>query len=335
MEIGIIGPPQSGRTTLLRTLTGSRGEAVGVAKVPDPRLEALARLLKPKKLVPAEVRYRDTPPQGPAAMAPVDGFLCLLPAFRQPGEGAGEYLRQWRSFQSDLILSDLAVVERRLERVETSLRTGKGEREPLQRERELLSRIKAALEKEAPARELPLSESEWKMLSGFNLLTARPVMAVLNIAEADLPLRSRLEAEWRELCPAVRAVALCVRLEGELAELPPEDAGEFRRALGAETSGVERLIRMSCQLLDMVFFFTVVSDEVRAWPVPRGTAALRAAGRVHSDMERGFIRAEVIGFEELVECGSFAEARKRGKLRLEGKNYTVQDGDIITFLFHV
>ncbi len=366
MEIGIIGLPGSGKTTAFNALT--KGEAqtgaysstalapnIGVVKVPDPRLDELTELLKPKRTVPAEVTYIDIAApakgfgrgEGPggqflAYLSNVDALAHVVRAFEHETmphpEGTVDPERDIGTMNLELAFSDLAIIERRLERLESSLKGAKQqERGLIFREQALLAKVKSALEEDIPIREQDLPEQEVKAIESFQFLTAKPMLLLLNIGEAQLPEASSLETKFggryrRQNC---EVAVLCGQLEMELTQLSDAEAQEFRASLGIDESGLDRTIRLSYGLLGLISFFTTASDEVKAWTIRRSTAVQKAAGKVHSDMERGFIRAEVIGHDDLVECGSMAEARKRGLLRLEGKNYIVQDGDVVTVLFNV
>jgi len=352
MEVGIIGLPQSGKSCLFQALTGLKEGApgtafrIGVARVPDPRLKKLEELLRPKKTAPAEVRYIDVilPPKGLAGALPAiqraDALVLVVRAFKNDAvphpQGSLDPRRDLEALSMELSFSDMAILEHRLEKLALQLKAAPApERENLHREQSFLLGIKAALEKETLVREQALPEEGARALESFALFTAKPWLLVLNIGEEDIPRTQSLEAEWRARYPKLGMVALCARLEKELSELPDAEAGEFRASLGLKESALDRLIRLSYELLGLISFFTVVSGEMRAWTVRRGTPAVKAAGKVHTDIERGFIRAEVIGYEDFLRAGSLAEARKKGLLRLEGKTYPVQDGDIITFLFNV
>ena len=366
MEIGIVGLPKSGKTTVFNALTKGKAETgayapatagpnVGVAKVPDPRLEALEQIFHPKRKIPAEVTYVDVaaPPKGLgkgegitgqflAHLSNVDAVLHVVRAFedaRVPHiEGSIDPERDAATMELELAFSDLAITERRLERIETSLKAAKPhEREAFSREQALLTRTKTALESESPIREQQLTDDEKRLISNYQFLTAKPLLLVFNIGEERLPEASSLEEEWRAKYqrPQFQVVVLCGKLEMELSQLEDADAQQFRSSMGLEEAALNRMLTLSYELLGLISFFTVVSDEVKAWTIHRDTPAVKAAGKIHSDMERGFIRAEVISYEDLVSCGSSAEARKRGLLHVEGKNYIVRDGDIITFLFNI
>jgi GTP-binding protein YchF len=352
MEVGIIGLPQSGKSSLFQALTGLQegppgaASRIGVARVPDPRLKKLEELLRPKKASPAEVKYIDITmlPKGLAAALPAvqraDALVLVVRAFRNDAvphpQGSLDPRRDLEALSMEFSFSDMAILEHRMEKLALQLKAGPSlERENLLREQTFLLGVKAGLEKEIPVREQALPEEGARALESFALFTAKPWLLVLNIGEEDIPRTQALEEEWQARYPKLGVVAICARLEKELSELPEAEAGEFRASLGLKQSALDRLIRLSYERLGLISFFTVVSGEMRAWTVRRGTPAVKAAGKVHSDIERGFIRAEVVAYEDFVRAGSMAEARRRGLLRLEGKTHPVQDGDIITFLFNV
>lgn len=366
MEIGIIGLPKSGKTTLFNALTGGEAQTgayssaavapnIGVVKVPDARLDRLSEILKPKRTVHAEVTYVDVaaPAMGSdssarlggqlhASMSKADALAHVVRAFENESmphsEGSVDAERDIAAMNLELAFSDLAIIDKRLDRLHDSLKGAKPqERDSITREQALLTRVKSGLENEVPMREQDISEQDARILEGFQFLTAKPSLLVLNIGEDRIPDAETLDGEYggRHRKEGCDVVVLCGQVEMELAQLDDADAGEFRATLGLSESGLDRMIRTSYGLLGLVSFFTTASDEVRAWTVRRSTPVLKAAGKVHSDMERGFIRAEVVGFDDLVAGGSIAEARKHGLLRLEGKNYPVKDGDVVTILFNV
>ncbi len=359
MEIGIIGLPRSGKTTLFNALThgeadvgtyAAAGPNVGVAKVPDPRLEALDGMFHPKRRVAAEVRYIDVaaPTRGELSgaflthLSQTDGLLHVVRAFEDDNvphiEGSVDPERDVKLLDLELTFSDLSIIEKRLHKIEASHKGAKPhEREAFAKEEALLARLKAALEAEVPIREQELSGDERKAISGYQFLSAKPLLEVFNIGEDRLPQAESLEQGWRDKFkrPHVDAAALCGKLEMELAQLDEDEAAVFREDMGISEAALERIIRLSYDLLGLISFFTTVSDELKAWTVQRGTDAVHAAGKIHSDIERGFIKAEVIGYDDLMQCGSISEGKKHGLLRAEGKGYTVQDGDVITFLFNV
>jgi len=361
MEIGIIGLPKSGKTTLFNSLTKGKADTqafapttaqpnIGVAKVPDHRLDGLKAIFDPKRTVPAEVQYVDIAiARGKGKelggellvyLSRADGFIHVVRAFSDEAiphpDGEINPPRDIDTMNMELAFSDLGIIERRLLRIKDSLKGAKSnERETLLREQSLLSRIGSDLEKEIPVKEQSLSGEETKMLENYQFLTAKPMLIVLNIGEDQLSQRASLEEDLKTRYPQWPVAAVCTKLEMELGQLSEAEAIEFRSAMGAGEAVTDCIISLSYQLLGLITFFTVVSGEVKAWTIHQGTPAVKAAGKIHSDMERGFIRAEVIPYVELTRCGSLPEARKQGVLRLEGKNYVVQDGDVITFLFSV
>ena len=366
VNIGIIGLAKSGRTTIFNALTRGKADTrsyiqeglaphIGIAKVPEPRLKRLADMLHPKRLVPAEVTYIDIGAsvkglvkdkavggQSLAQLSNVDTLINVVRAFTDESiphtEGSLDVERDIATMNLELAFSDLAIIERRLERIGISLKGAKQpERQGLLHEQEMLTKIKADLEKEVPVRELSLTTDEARTITNYQFLTAKPLLIVVNIGEEQLSEAGALEAELNSHYsrPKCRVTTFCGKLEMELAQLDNSAAEELRTEFGLSESGLDRVIKLSYELLGLISFFTIASGEVKAWSIQSGTNALKAAGKIHSDMERGFIRAEVISYDDLGKCGSLPEARKKGLLRLEGKNYIVQDGDVITFLFNV
>ena len=366
IDIGIIGLPQSGKTTVFNALTRGKADTishttegqtphVGVTKVPEPRLRVLDEMLHPKKVVPVEARYIDigasvrglVQDKGIGGellnqLSNVDALISVVRAFVDDSiphpEGSLDVKRDINALDLELVFSDLAIIERRLERIETSLKGAKPpERQPLLQEQETLIKFKDELEKDVPIREMSLTTGEARTIANYQFLTAKPLLIAVNIGEEQLPQAASLEAELNspysgEKC---RVITLCGKLEMELAQLENSVAQEFRTEFGIKESGLQRTIKLSYELLGLISFFTIASNEVRAWSIKKGTTAVKAAGKIHSDMEKGFIRAEGISYDNLVNCGSITEARKQGLLRLEGKDYVIQDGDVITFLFNV
>jgi len=361
VDIGIIGLAKSGRTTIFNALTRGKADTkapaahIGVAKVPEPRLKVLADMLHPKRVVPAEVRYIDVGAsvkelakdkaiggQSLAQLSNVDALINVVRAFTDDSiphvEGSLDVDRDITTIDLELAFFDLALLERRLGKIELSLKGAKQlERQGLLHEQEMLTRVKAELENDVPIRELGLTPDEARAMANYQFLTAKPLLIVVNIGEEQLPQAASLEAKLNSHYsrPKRRLITLCGKLEMELSQLDNSAAEGFRAEFGISESGLDRTIKLSYELLGLISFFTTVSAEVKAWSISNGTSALHAAGKIHSDMERGFIRAEVISYDDLVKCDSLAEARKRGVLRPEGKNYIVQDGDVITFLFNV
>jgi ribosome-binding ATPase len=366
LEVCIIGLPKSGKTTLFNALTRGKADTTpyakaavapnfGVSKVPEPRFQALNRIFSPKKIAPAEIKYADiagiTKDFGKGAgvsgqflnyLSNADALLHVVRAFEDENvphiDSSINPKRDIATMNLELVFSDLTIIERRLKRLEDSLKGAKpSERDPLLKEQALLQKIRTELEKDIPIWRQSVTGEEIKSLANYQFLTAKPMLIIINVGEKQLAQASSLETEIRSTYShsQFEVVALCSKLEMELAQLNDDEAAEFRNALDLTEPAVDRIIRLSYQLLGLISFFTTVSEELKAWTIPRGTVALKAAGKIHSDIEKGFIRAEVVSFHDLDRCGSLSEARKHGLLRLEGKNYAVQDGDIITFLFNI
>ncbi len=355
MKTGIIGLPQVGKTSLFRILTKTnlsehafsnpREAHIGVAKVPDERLDKLAALYHPKKLTHASVEYVDVGAIGQDVLKEtayighlrqVDALIHVLRAFESdeiPHVGPIDPLRDIKNVEFDLMVSDLGQIEKRLERLEKDLK--KMKTPELEKENELLIKAKAHLETEKPLREMEMSSEDKKRIRGFMFLSEKPMLYVLNIGEST-ELGKDLEAAVAKFNlaeaaarPNAGASAICGKVEAELAEMSDEDAAEFLGSYGLIESGLSRLIRKSYHLLGLISFFTAGEDECRAWTIPLNTRAQNAAGAIHSDLEKHFIRAETIRWDQLLEAGSEANARAKGTLRLEGKDYIVQDGDVM------
>ena len=356
MQTGIIGLPQVGKTTLFRILTkasvdakgGSQGTHVGVAKVPEPRLMELAKLYNPKKITYATVQYVDLggiqgerTREALAQLREVDTIAHVIRVFDDPSvphaAGSIDPLRDATNLELELILSDHDQITRRLERVDKDLK--KKADLILQLEKTVLEKCKAHLEAEKPLRELELTTEERRPIGGFLFLSARPVLYVLNVGddEAD-KLDSAVERhKLTSLAnkPNAAVVAVCGRLEGELAEMEEAEAVELLASYGLKEPGLNRLIRATYELMGLTSFFTAGEPEVRAWTIRKGSTAVKAAGAIHSDIEKGFIRAEVVTTEDFLALGSMAACRDKGVLRLEGKTYVVQDGDVPNIRFNV
>jgi ribosome-binding ATPase len=355
MKTGIIGLPQVGKTSLFRILTKAKLEErgysnpreahIGVARVPDERLEKLSALYSPKKTTFATVDYVDVAAIGQEALKETaflaslrnnDALIHVLRAFEDdsiPHVGAIDPLRDIKNVEFDMMISDLTQIEKRIERVEKDMK--KQKTGDLEREHALLLRSKESLEKEQPLRELEMTADEKKLIKGFMFLSQKPILYAVNISES-LTLGADLDAaiakyKLEEVAqrPNAGATAFCGKVEAELAEMDDEEAADFLSSYGLHESGLVRLIRKSYELLGLISFFTAGEDECRAWTIPAGSKAPQGAGAIHSDLEHHFIRAETIRWDALLDAGSEAAARARGTLRLEGKEYIVQDGDVM------
>jgi hypothetical protein len=354
LRAGLIGLPSSGKTTLFQLMTSAReaprthGKAeanVGISRVPDDRLDQLTALFQPKKRVPATVEFADMAAARSEAAALLDvaayrnadALLHVVRAFGDPTvphpKTTVDPARDVRLIEDELVLADLGVAERRLERLEKDLK--KSQAPELKHEQALLVRCRAALEEGLALRTLGLLGDDARRLRGFQFLSAKPLLVVLNLDESDLATADTA-ASTLGLDPFLAssrgaAVSICAKIELEIAQLEPADAQAFLADLGLKGSGLDRVIRAAYDLLGYISFFTVGEDECRAWSIPRDTPAQEAAGAIHSDIQRGFIRAEVVPCDRLLARGALAACREHAELRLEGKDYLVADGDVITF----
>ena len=363
MEIAVIGLPNSGKTTVFNALTrGSAqvaafasvpgGPNVGVAKVPDRRLDVLTGLFHPRRTVMSEITYHDIPaaPEGLGKTQSISGLylnllqgadalLVVVRAFEDesvPYAGDGvDPMRDAEAMLYELAFADLEILERRLSRLDEGSKGAKAsERDTITREKAFIERLKGGLESGTHLRDQSLVAEEARLLDGFQMLTAKPLIVMLNLGEDQAAERAPDLADLVNGRRSWRA-AFCGKLEMELAQMEPADEREFRESLGLSESGLDLMLRMAREAADLITFFTGNANEVRAWPVPRGISAVKAAGKIHTDFERGFIRAEVVSFDDLERCATLVEARRQGVLRQEGKAYVVQDGDIMNILFNV
>ena len=361
MKIGIIGLPNSGKTTVFNALTGGNAETaayssgqlepnLATVKVPDERLRVLAEMYKPKKTTFADVQYIDVagisgerksgglPPAFLNYIAQVDALLHVVRAFEDAAvphpETSIDPRRDIESVDLELMFSDMAIIERRLQRIEPEIKkmTGK-ERESRIVERDVLQRLFEGLENNMPIRDQELSGEQEKMLRGYQFLSAKPVLVVVNIGEEQLDQDIAATIDYGHQKAAL--MQLAGKVEAEIAQLEPADAELFLADLSIDEPARDRAIEASYGLLGLISFLTTGPDEVRAWTIRRNTPAVEAAGEIHSDIQRGFIRAEVVAYDDLIAAGTMVEAKKRGTVRMEGKTYLLQDGDVTNFLFNV
>ncbi len=371
MQLTIIGLPKSGKTTIFNALSAGNAATsaystaqskpnIGVAKVPDQRMVYLVSKFNPKKVIPAEVHYVDLPAGSKgfgasegiggeflAHLQKSDAIMHVARAFEDPSLphslDSVNAERDISALDIELTFADLALLERRVQRLKETMKGNKPqERDLAARELTLATKVKEELEKEKPVRQQQFTEEENKILANYGLLTAKPMLVVVNIGEEAIADSDKIEKDLRAKfeSPSVKLVVMSGKIEAELSQMSDEDAKEFRASLGAQESGLNKVIRSSYELLGLQTFFTVGPDEVRAWTITTGMVAQKAAGKIHSDIERGFIRAEVLGYDDFVKLNAqagagekaFVEARKKGVLRSEGKTYVVKDGDIIEYL---
>ena len=362
LEVGIVGLPNVGKSTLFNAITKAGAEAanypfctiepnVGVVAVPDNRLDVLTKLYSSKKTTPALVRFVDIAGLVKGAskgeglgnkflehIRQVDAIAHVVRCFADENithvADTIDPLRDIDTIQTELCLADLEVVDKRLAKVAKLLKSGSKE---ARAEADILERVKNSLDAAKPARSLNLTDDELTLIRDANLLTLKPVLYVANVAEDELTSENANVAKVRKLAESegAQVVVICAKVEAEIAELDADEAQEFLSDLGLDSSGLDRLIHAAFDLLGLMTFLTAGSDECRAWTIAKGTPAVKAAGKIHSDIERGFIRAEIVNYDDLIRLGSITAARDKGLVRLEGKDYVMQDGDVTYFRFNV
>ena len=362
LEVGIVGLPNVGKSTLFNAITKAGAEAanypfctiepnVGVVAVPDSRLEVLTKLYNSKKTTPASVRFVDIAGLVKGAskgeglgnkflehIRQVDAIAHVVRCFEDENithvADTIDPLRDIDTIQTELCLADLDIVDKRLAKVAKLMKSGSKE---AKLEAEVLERVKNSLDEAKPARSLGLTEDELALIRDVNLLTLKPTLYIANVAEDDLTQDNAYVKQVRKLAAkeGAQVVVICAKVESEIAELDADEAKEFLADLGLEASGLDRLIHAAFDLLGLMTFLTAGADECRAWTIVKGTPAVKAAGKIHSDIERGFIRAEIVNYDDLIKLGSVTAARDKGLVRLEGKDYVMQDGDVTYFRFNV
>jgi hypothetical protein len=350
MKIGLVGFPGSGKTTVFNALTGqsaetgygaSRGKTnLGVIKVPDARVDALTKLFSPKKTTYAEIAFVDVAAGASGeqtqgldtatlnAMREVDALCHVVRGFLNDAGAAPKPLAEAQALEVEMNLADLILIEKRIDRLKKE-RSAKGN------EMGALEQMKAHLEAGHPLRELQLAEADWALVSGFRFLSQKPLLLVLNVEEADAAKPAPADLGEHARAHGLGLIVLAGKVEMDIAQMPLAEQREFVQSLGLEEPAIGRFIHAAYRLLDLISMLTSGEDECRAWTIRRGLGAQKAAGKIHSDIERGFIRAEVMRWDDLVNLGSEAKCREAGKLRLEGKEYVVQDGDVVHFRFNV
>ncbi len=365
LTLGIIGFPKSGKTTVFNTLTRGHAETsayssnqapnIGTVKVPDDRLDRLTEMFIPKKTTPATVEYTDVAGMAKGAaqtgalpgmnlIQKVEALVHVVRAFDDANllhpEGSVNPIRDLQTMDLELAFSDLAVLEKRLPRLEDSIKKTKAgpERETQMFELEVLNKLNEALSNDTPLRDVELSEEELKAVRGYQFLTLKPLLTILNLGEERAADADKLLAEAKAASGGKQrtgVAALRGKTEMDLSQMDEAEAAEFMQELDITESGLSKIIHASYELLGLMSFLTAGEDEVRAWTIKRGTSALRAAGEIHSDIERGFIRAEIVSYPDLLKAGTIPEAKKLGLYRSEGKTYEMKDGDIVNFLFNI
>jgi GTP-binding protein YchF len=362
LTFGIIGLPQSGKTTIFNAISGahaavgdystSKKANVSVVKVPDDRLQRIAAIFKPKRIVNAEIEYVDIAGLTKDASSDrkkeaayihairqTDALLQVVRCFENPNvphpDGPVDPARDIIAVDSELILADLVTIETRMEKIARTMKVAKKEQEAA--EYKILERLKGVLESESPLRSIEIARDDLAAVSSYGFLTLKPMLYILNLDEKQVPTRAQMESEFARLAetPQSGVASICASLQMDIAEFDESEREEFMKELGLDEKASDIIVKKSFELLGMISFLTGNENEVHSWQIRKGATAHEAAGAVHSDIQRGFIKAEVVRFEDLDRLGSWARARHEGKLALHGKDYVVADGDVILFMFNV
>jgi len=335
MKIGILGLPGSGKSTVFNAITQISPNKerdltkphLGAIEIPDERLGFLASSVKAKKVIYSEITFIDMPGYKPRQVREVDALVLCVGVF-----SGRDIQKDYKDFEADIILNDLEVIQKRLDAMERELRGGKKE---LKNEYDVLLQCKDSLEKERELRFLELAPLQEKLISSYQFLSRRPLMVISNIEEGQIGKGASKPLEEYARKKSLKVIEFCAKVESEISELAEEERPAFLKDIGIEESAREKFIKASSQMLRLIRFYTTKSDQTKSWMIREGTSALDAAGKIHTDIKRGFIRAEVVNFRDFKECGSFQAAREKGRFMTEGKEYIVQDGDIINFRFNV
>lgn len=339
MRVAIIGFPGSGKSTVFKAITDFRKDdkqedltkpALGAVKVKDERLEKLAEIFKPDKITYEEFVFHDLPGFNLSLIKNVDTIIHVVGVF-----SGRDYKKDISDMETEFMISDLAIIEKKLETIEKELKSKPSYEKQL--EKDTIVKCKAALDKNEPIRNLQFSKEEEKAISGYQFLSKKPMFVVANLDDAQLssPLKKEIDEYSKKI--NIKVLSLSAKTEAEIKDLPPEERAAFAKELGVEDFGAGKVVKAARDIVGVIVFFTgsYKGEEVRAWPILKGYTAPEAAGKIHTDFLRGFIRAEVVGYEDFIKCGSLQEAKAKGLLRLEGKEYIVKDGDLITFHFNV
>jgi ribosome-binding ATPase YchF (GTP1/OBG family) len=335
MKIGIVGLPGSGKSTVFNAITEILPNKerdltkphLGTIEVPDERLDFLASIIKPKKTTHSEITFIDMPGYNPRQVQEVDALVLCIGTF-----SGRDILKDLKDFEADIILKDLDVIQNRVTTMEREVRGGKSE---LKNEHDILIKCKEYLEEEKELRFLELAPLQEKLIAGYQFLSRRPFMVISNIAEDQIGKGLSKALEEYAAKKSIKVIEFCGKIESEISELPEEERPAFLKDIGIESSAREKFIQVSSEMLHLIRFYTTKGNETKCWMIREGTTALDAAGKIHTDLKRGFIRAEIVNFKDFKECGSFQAAKVKGHFMTEGKEYIVKDGDVINFKFNV